>query len=191
MIVAKVSQIAVEEVAGKDKEAELNELLAAQGLTLTYPCLETDDGDLITETPAICHFLSASGSAPYLMGSSPQEQAQVDQWMLFLRTQTLGLTKSMAGAVYGTVEVTADEHAFLSNVLKENVKTLNNALKAKVWLCGGDKPTIADYLLIIAMAELMQCVMDTNTRNSLNNLNAHFKKLAALDEVRGRLGSLK
>lgn len=33
--------------------------------------------------------------------------------------------------------------------------------------------------------------MDTNLRNSLNNLNNHFKKMVALDEVKGRLGSLK
>ena len=111
--------------------------------------------------------------------------------MLFLRSQTLGLTKTLARAVYGTVILTADEHAFITNLLKDNVKTLNNALKAKVWLCGGDKPTIADYFLVIATAELMQCVMDTNIRNSLNNLNAHFKKVAALEEVMGRLGNLK
>ena len=33
--------------------------------------------------------------------------------------------------------------------------------------------------------------MDTNLRNSLNNLNNHFKKMAALPEVKGRLGNLK
>ena len=85
----------------------------------------------------------------------------------------------------------AEEHMFMSNLLKENTKTLNNALKAKVWFCGGENPTIADYLLVISMAELQQCIMDTNMRNSLNNLNNHFKKVAALPEVKGRLGNLK
>ena len=33
--------------------------------------------------------------------------------------------------------------------------------------------------------------MDPNIRNSLNNLNNHFKKVAGLDEVKGRLGNLK
>ena len=111
--------------------------------------------------------------------------------MLFLKSQTLCLTKALAGAVYGTVEMSADEHAYITNLLKENVKTLNNSLKAKLWMCGGDKPTFADYFLVISTVELMQCVMDTNIRNSLNNLNAHFKKVAALDEVKGRLGNLK
>ena len=60
------------------------------------------------------------------MGSSPLEQAAVDQWVLFLRTNTLPMAKSLAGAVYGTVEVSAEEHAFISNLLKENLKTINN-----------------------------------------------------------------
>jgi len=33
--------------------------------------------------------------------------------------------------------------------------------------------------------------MDTNLRNSLSNLNNHFKKMAGLPEIKGRLGSLK
>lgn len=131
------------------------------------------------------------GSAQHLCGTSPMEQAQVDQWTLFLRTKTLPLTKTLSGAVYGTVEMTADEHAYISNVLKENLKTLNNQLKAKQWFCGGDKPSFVDYLFVLSVQELQQCIMDTNLRNSLSNFNTHFKKVAAMDEVKGRLGNLK
>ena len=193
MIVAKASNIALQEIGtvDKDTEARLISNLAELGLTLTYPCLETNEGDLITESPAICQFLAASGSAPHLRGETALEQAQVDQWMQFLKSQTLGLAKALSGAVYGTIDMSADEHAYITSLLKENLKTLNNALKAKLWMCGGDKPTFADYFLVICTAELMQCVMDTNIRNSLNNLNAHFKKVAVLDEVKGRLGNLK
>ncbi len=110
---------------------------------------------------------------------------------MFLRSKTLPLAKTLAGAVYGTVEVTPDEHAFIANELKENMKTLNNQLKSKQWFCGGDQVTVADFLFVICVAELQSCVMDTNLRNSLNNLNNHFKKLATLPEVKGILGSLK
>ena len=56
MIVAKASNIALQEIGNldQDNETELINNLTAQGLTLTYPCLETDDGDFITETSAIC-----------------------------------------------------------------------------------------------------------------------------------------
>lgn len=160
-------------------------------MPLSYPALETQDGELVTETPAICSLLSAMGSAPHLCGADILEQAQVDQWMSFMRQQTLPLAKALSGAVYGTVDMTTEEHTYISNLLKENVKLLNNQLKSKQWFCGGENATIADYMMIVSLAELEQCVMDTNLRNSLNNMNNHFKKVAALDEVRGVLGNLK
>ena len=45
---------------------------------------------------------------------------------MFLRSKTLPLAKTLAGAVFGTVDVTPEEHAFIANELKENMKTLNN-----------------------------------------------------------------
>lgn len=134
MMVARAAGVALTEVSGaqaKQETGALIERLSQQGMTLTYPVLETSDGDLVTESPAICHFLSASGNASHLMGSNPFEQALVDQWVIFLRTKTLPLTKTLAAAVYGTLEVTADEHAFITNELKENLKTVNNQLKSK------------------------------------------------------------
>ena len=111
--------------------------------------------------------------------------------MSFLRNKTMALAKALSGAVYGTVELSSEEHTFLTNELKDNLKIVNNQLKSKQWFCGGDKPTFADYLMVVSLAELQQCVMDTNLRNSLSNMNNHFKKMAALPEVRGRLGNLK
>ena len=58
---------------------------AEVGMPLSYPALETQDGELVTETPAICSLLSAMGSAPNLCGADILEQAQVDQWMSFMR----------------------------------------------------------------------------------------------------------
>ena len=87
--------------------------------------------------------------------------------------------------------MTAEEHTYITNLLKENVKLVNNQLKSKQWFCGGDKATFCDYLMVVSLAELEQCVMDTNLRNSLNNMNNHFKKVAALPEVRSVLGNLK
>ena len=41
------------------------------------------------------------------------------------------LAKALSGAVYGTVELYTDEHTFLTNELKENLKIVNNQLKSK------------------------------------------------------------
>ena len=72
MIVALAVGVSLTEVSpaqAKQETGQLVQRLNEQGLQLTYPVLETDDGDLITESPAICHYLSAIGNAPQLMGS--------------------------------------------------------------------------------------------------------------------------
>ena len=106
-------------------------MLQEQGLQLTFPALESASGDLVTESPAICQYLAMTGGAAYLLGETPQEMAAVDQWCTFLRSKTLPLTKTLAAAVYGTIEVSPDEHSYITNELKENLKIVNNQLKAK------------------------------------------------------------
>ena len=65
MIVARASGIALEEIdaAKSGSEAGLIQRMQAEGMPLTYPLLETEDGDLITESTAICQLLAAMGSA--------------------------------------------------------------------------------------------------------------------------------
>ena len=69
-------------------------------------------------------------------------------------------------------------------LLKDNIKVINNSLKQKLWLCGTMNPTSADILLALATLDLQQCIMDTNTRNSWNNLNPIFKKIVELSEFK-------
>ena len=65
MIVARASGVAIEEIDAvkSGQEGELSQRMQSEGISLTYPVLETQDGDLFTETPAICSLLAAMGSA--------------------------------------------------------------------------------------------------------------------------------
>ena len=56
MIVARASSIDIEEIdaAKVGGEDDLSRRMQAEGLPLTYPVLETAEGLLITESPAIC-----------------------------------------------------------------------------------------------------------------------------------------
>ena len=51
--------------------------------------------------------------------------------------------------------------------------------------------TVADVQLTLAIVELEQCIIDTNFRNSINNLTAHFKKITETEVFKGRLGCVK
>lgn len=46
----------------------------------TVPALETNSGDVITESLTICQYLDETGDGPSLFGSNPEERAKVALW---------------------------------------------------------------------------------------------------------------
>ena len=110
--------------------------------------------------------------------------------MSILRNETWPLTKTLAAFVFGQQECDTQEHTYIYNLMKENIKVINNALKSRQYLVG-DSLTIADLQLVLCETELQQMVMDTNFRNSLNNLNAHFKQITELGVFKARMGSVR
>ena len=153
--------------------------------------LEIDDGDILTQTTAICQFLASTGAAPQLLGTNPFETAQVEQWVSFLRTKTLTMSQQLSYSVFGLIEMDSIEYAHISNMMRENVKILNKQLENKEWLCGTENPTIADYQMALATMEQYQCIMDTNTIKSLNHFNKFMKKVSQLPEFKDRMGNIK
>ena len=67
---------------------------------------------------------------------------------------------------------------------------LNVFLKGKQYLVG-DSLTLADVFLALIIVELQQCILDTNFRNSMSNLNNHFKSVVSLKEFVNRVGRVK
>ena len=65
--------------------------------------------------------------------------------MNFVRLQTLSLAKTLSGSVFGHLDLSTAEFAYVSGLFKENAKTLNNHLKGKLWVAGTEKATVADY----------------------------------------------
>tara|TARA_B110000285_G_C14889575_1_gene497881 strand:- start:65 stop:271 length:207 start_codon:yes stop_codon:yes gene_type:complete len=55
----------------------------------------------------------------------------------------------------------------------------------------GPELTIADIYLILTQVEMQQCLMDTNIKNSLNNINGIFKKVTELAAFKKRMGIIR
>jgi ABC-type uncharacterized transport system fused permease/ATPase subunit len=55
----------------------------------------------------------------------------------------------------------------------------------------GDHLTIVDIYFTLIQLELQQATMDTNFRNSMSNLNNHFKLITALEAFKRRMGNVK
>mmetsp|Transcript_33047 Transcript_33047/g.32177 ORF Transcript_33047/g.32177 Transcript_33047/m.32177 type:complete len:93 (+) Transcript_33047:146-424(+) len=88
------------------------------------------------------------------------------------------------------MEASSAEHTLILNELKELLKTINNYLKGKQYLVG-NVLTIADIFLTIIQLELQQAVLETNFRNSMANLNNHFKRIIEMPEFIARMGKVK
>lgn len=114
----------------------------------------------------------------------------MDQWLLVLRNEVQPLVRVINYQVFGQIEAEQGEHTYLYNQLKETLKFLNNALKQKTYFVG-DRLTLVDLYCMLIQLELQQATMDTNFRNSMSNLNNHFKMVAGLEVFKKRMGYVK
>ena len=110
MIVASITGEKLEEIIvekGSDEEKTLKTKCAGCGYSL--PALEVD-GEFITQTSAILSFLAAD--IP-LCGNNAFENAQIDQWVEFIRTKTIPLKSAVSLAAFGQIELDEDEHKYM------------------------------------------------------------------------------
>lgn len=118
------------------------------------PALETDDGETITESVAICRYLEALNPEPPLFGSSPLESAHIEQWS---RRVEMVLMQPV-GAVW------VHTHAFTARIpgrnaewgeanrprVAEAFRYFDRSLEAREFLAS-DSFSIADILLLTTM----------------------------------------
>jgi len=188
MIVASLAGAKVEEViidAKNPKDVELRNKVPSQ----TLPILETDDNKFLGTTASIVNYI-ASVHKPELLGANAFDQAKVDMWMNIIFTELHPLAHTLGMHVFGQIEVEANEHAYIYGLMKEQVKMINNQLKQKKFFIG-DSITTIDIIITLVLTELMQAIMDTNLRNSLNNMNAHFDLISQMDCFKQRMGLIK
>jgi glutathione S-transferase len=60
--------------------AQLNDDFVAINPFAAVPALETDDGEILTESTAICHYLEGLQPEPNLLGTTPLELGQIMMW---------------------------------------------------------------------------------------------------------------
>ena len=76
-------------------------------------------------------------------------------------------------------------------MFKENIKLLNNQLKTTKFMVGSSL-TVSDIYLVLTQVEMQQCLMDTNFKNSLQNINNIFKYMTTeVPAFKLRMGNIK
>ena len=102
MVVANLVQAKIEEEI-VEKGSEKDKQLMKDAPITTYPILEIQPGQYLSTSQAIVSFLVQSSSTPSLLGKTPQEQAEVDQWLQFLSEETVPLARGLQSFSFGRV----------------------------------------------------------------------------------------
>lgn len=162
-------------------QARQNKELAAKHPTFSFPFLELASGDIISGSSAIASHLARMNPNSGLLGSTPFQEAQVNQWVTWSEF-LLPTVDLIAGAIQGTNKIDTARFNDLIKKLKEQVKIMNSHLNGKEWLVG-DKFTLADVFAGSILTPAFQLVLDAGFRKGMSHAGQWFERFAAIPEV--------
>lgn len=144
----KLDTIEVDLMGGENRQAPYME----KNPTGTCPCLELDDGSILSEISAICEYLDEINGQSSLIGQTPEERAETRMWY---RRIDLGIVETMTNGfryseglplfkdrIY-TIPDAADD---LKAIAREKLAWLDALIAGKDFICG-DRFSLADILL--------------------------------------------
>ena len=156
----------------------------------SFPYLETASGDVICEVSAIANHLARMNPSSGLLGSTPFQQAQVNQWISWAQCLS-PVVESVATGIMGDPK--KFNQAVYNNdlkKLKDEAKTLSTYLKGKKWLVG-DKVTLADLYCGHVLTQAFQLVLDAGFRKGVSDIGKWFEAFVALPQVVKSAGHIK
>ncbi|MFN9358243.1 MAG: glutathione S-transferase family protein [Alphaproteobacteria bacterium] len=144
----KVPLVEVDLLKGENRQAPyMQKNVAGQ-----MPCLELDDGTVISESTAICEYLEDVQPTPALIGSSPKEKAETRMWtrridLNICETMANGFRYSQGLPLFKDRIPTAPEAADgLKRVAQDRMAWLDGMVAGRQFVCG-DRFTYADIHL--------------------------------------------
>ncbi len=144
----KVPLVEVDLLKGENRQAPYMQKNAAGQM----PCLELDDGTVISEITAICEYLEDVQPTPALIGSSPKEKAETRMWtrridLNICETMANGFRYSQGLPLFKDRIPTAPEAADgLKRVAQDRMAWLDGMVAGRQFVCG-DRFTYADIHL--------------------------------------------
>ena len=169
-------------MAGANRQAPYLEINPAGQL----PCLQADDGTVITEVTAICEYLDEVGSGPSLLGETPEERATTRMWT---RRVDLNICEPLANGfryseglpIFKERMITIPEAAEgLKQIAREKLAWLDGLMDGRDYIAG-DKISLADVLLYCMLAFGNQVGQPFD--ESLANIKPWFDRVAARDSA--------
>ena len=116
------------------------------------PCLELDDGSVLSEITAICEYLDEITPGPSLIGTTPQQRAECRMWT---RRIDLGIVEPLTnGYRFGKglklfqprLRCIPEAAEGLILTAQDKLAWLDGLIRGREYVCG-DRMTLADILL--------------------------------------------
>jgi elongation factor 1-gamma len=170
----------VSTITEKDKDAQAS----------SFPYLQTASGDIISEVSAIANHLARMNPSSGLLGATPFQQAQVNQWISWAQCLAPVVDVVATGITGDPKKLNKAAYDNGLKKIKDEAKTLNTHLKGKKFLVG-DKLTLADLYCAYVLTPAFQLVLDAGFRKGMADVAKWFEAYVALPQVVKSAGHIK
>jgi len=151
------------------------------------PIAETKEG-ILFEHNAIARFVARHGKN-HLFGSSPFEEAQIEQWIDF-STHEIELPAAVwVFPIQGRIPNNAAAVQRAQSDLRKVLDVLNHHLLTRTFLVG-HRVTFADIVVSMSLFHLYELVFDASFRKPFQNVNRWYMTCVNQPEFKGVLGEV-
>ena len=146
------------------------------------PCLEFDDGAVLTEITAICEYLDETTPGLSLIGANARERAETRMWV---RRIDLNIVEPLGNGFrfaeglkmfQNRVHCIPQAAEDFKQIAQEKLTWLDGQMAGKTWICG-DRFTLADVLLYAFLEFGAAVGQPMNAANG--NIAAWFERVKA------------
>ena len=156
------ANIPLSNVPLNDEDSRIS--LSTKSPTITLPFLETEKGN-ISQSTAIEYYICGKYS-PNLIGTTPIEKAQINQWIEFANCEISRSEKALIYPIFGWDKYEKERADKENNNIKNYLKTLDTLLQKNKYIVG-DKLTLADLVLFRHLRFFMMLHFPEGMRKSL------------------------
>jgi glutathione S-transferase len=146
------------------------------------PCLELDEGTVLSEITAICEYLDETTPGPSLIGGTPRERAETRMWT---RRIDLNIVEPMANGFRfaeglklfrNRIRCIPQAAEDLKATAQERLAWLDGQIAGRDFICGG-RLTLADILLFAFLDFAAGVGQPLNPE--FRNITAHHARMQA------------
>ncbi|XP_064184208.1 elongation factor 1-gamma isoform X2 [Anguilla rostrata] len=150
------------------------------------PAFQGDDGFCLFESNAIAYYLSSDA----LRGSTPQDSAQVLQWVSFADSEIIPPASAWVFPTLGIMQFNKQATEQAKEEVKRVLTVLHQHLNTHTFLVG-ERVSLADISVVCSLLWLYKQVLDPSFRQPFPNVTRWFVTCINQPQFKAVLGEVK